>query len=142
MFCENSYAYLFPDFTLYNLITASKLLKITAHCTSRDTCRLDPLSCRIWRVHAYRNNIIIIHLYNSLIHLVTPFPRPPQKKNSGIIFAVTVKPAKPWTLEIFQECWLCRNQSRQRSGHVNWPQNPKQINVLACRLVSRNTITF
>ena len=47
VFCENSYAYFFPEFAFHNLITASKLLKITAHCISRDTCRLDPLSCRI-----------------------------------------------------------------------------------------------
>lgn len=79
VFCENSYAYLFPDFTLHNLITASKLLKITAHCTSRDTCRLDPLCTH--------TEIIIIHLYNSHnTPCCPPLPPPPQKKGSGIIF--------------------------------------------------------
>ena len=36
----------------------------------------------------------------------------------------TVRPEKPWTLEIFQEC-LCYDQPQQRSGHASKPQNHK-----------------
>ena len=37
----------------------------------------------------------------------------------------TVRPEKPWTLEIFQECLLCYDQSQQRSGYASKPQNHK-----------------
>ena len=53
-----------------------------------------------------------------------------------------MQPRKPSTLEISQECLLCYDQSQQRSGHANWPQNHKVIKVLACSLVSSRLIGF
>ena len=55
---------------------------------------------------------------------------------------LTVRPGKPWRLEISQECLLCYDQSQQRSGHANWPQNHKLTNVLACGLVFPRLIGF
>ena len=45
-------------------------------------------------------------------------------------------------LEISQECLLCYDQSQQRSGHANWPQNHKLVNVLPCGLVFSHLIGF
>ena len=55
---------------------------------------------------------------------------------------VTLRPGKPRTLDISQECLLGYDQSQQISGHVNWPQNHKQINVLVCGLVFSRLIGF
>ena len=44
---------------------------------------------------------------------------------------ITVRPRKPWTLEISSECLLCYDQSQQRSGHANWPQNHKLVRSVA-----------
>ena len=55
---------------------------------------------------------------------------------------VTLRPGKPRTLDISQECLLGYDQSQQISGHVNWPQNHKQINVLVCSLVFSRLIGF
>ena len=55
---------------------------------------------------------------------------------------VTVRPGKPRTLDISQECLLCYDQSQQRSRHANWPQNHKLINDLACGLVFSRLIGF
>ena len=48
------------------------------------------------------------------------------------LYIFTVQPGKPWTLEISQECLLCYDQSQQRSGHANKPQDHKLVNILAC----------
>ena len=61
---------------------------------------------------------------------------------SSICLVVTVQLGKPWTLEISQECLLFYDQSQQRSGYANWPQNHKLINVLACSLVFSHLIGF
>ena len=37
---------------------------------------------------------------------------------------------KPTTLEIFQECLLCYDQSQQRSGDASLPHNHKLIKLL------------
>ena len=55
---------------------------------------------------------------------------------------IVVRPGKLWTLEISQECLLCYDQSQQRSGHVNWPQNHTLIKVCACGLVFSHLIGF
>ena len=55
---------------------------------------------------------------------------------------LTVQLGKPWTLEISQESLLCYDQSQQRSGHANWPQNHKLTDVLACGLVFSWLIGF
>ena len=37
---------------------------------------------------------------------------------------------------------LCYDQSQQRSGQANWPQNQKLINILACGLVFSCLLAF
>ena len=47
---------------------------------------------------------------------------------------LTVRPENREDLKYLKNV-LCYDQSQQRSGHANWPQNHKLTNVLACGLV-------
>ena len=47
--------------------------------------------------------------------------------HTGFYMKIEIKLGKPWTCDIFQECWWCSDQSQERSGHASKPQTYKVI---------------
>ena len=55
----------------------------------------------------------------------------------------TIKLRNPWRSEIFQEWWLCSDQSQKRTGNASKSQIHRQIITIAvCSLVFSHKIVF